>query len=178
MEIKASCINDLKAITALNRASLIKRKTNPKIMIILWSILTFAYVFSAVWQTIVFGKQTILLILTAVVVFLELFLLYGYFISPKKQYKVMAKTANTQNNYIFTEESFSISSNNDVFEGNSKIDYSALILTKETKEYIFLYVRKNLAYIVDKKTIEGGTVEALRNVLSKNLNKNYIICNY
>lgn len=51
--------------------------------------------------------------------------------------------------------------------------YSNIFKAYETKKYIFIYISKNSAYIINKKCIVGN-ISTLRKLLKKNIGKKYI----
>ena len=68
----------------------------------------------------------------------------------------------------------------------SKIDISTrviavcdnLLMVTNDKEATLANGFEELAFIVDKNTIEGGTVEEIRNKLSAFVTNKYIVCKY
>ena len=45
-------------------------------------------------------------------------------------------------------------------------------------DYFFLYQTNNQAFLVDKSTVEGGSVDDIRNKLSSFVKDKYYICKY
>ncbi len=178
MEIKASCLYDLKTITALTRASLSKGKTNPIVFLVLWCVVTVLYIVASFLVQEPLYAIIATRILTIFIAATTLRVLYYYFLLPKKQYKAMANTQNTQNTFVFEEDKFSVSSSNKSLDEKGVFNYDVLLKVKETKEYLILYIRKNTAFVVDKSTFENGTSEDLQKTLKPMLGKKYIICNY
>ena len=84
----------------------------------------------------------------------------------------------TENEYVFGEDFFLVSSANQVFQSQGRVDYSLLACAYETSEYFFLYQTKNQVFVVDKSTVEGGTALDIRNKISATLEKKYILCKY
>lgn len=178
MEIKASCLYDLKTITALTRSSLSKGKTNPIVFLVLWSVVTVLYIITSFLIQEPLYLVIAARILTIFVAVSECRVLYYYFLLPKKQFKAMANTQNTQNTFVFEEDKFSVTSSNKSLEEKGIFNYDVLLKVKETREYLILYIRKNVAFVVDKSTFENGTSEDLQKTLKPMLGKKYITCNY
>lgn len=178
MEIKASCIYDEKAITALNRASFIQGKSNPKILIIIFSIFSLVLITEFIYLYLNYDLNTASLMLTLLALAINSFLFYGYFIMPKRQCKMMAKTANLKNTYIFKDDYFQSFADNEYMESNEKSNYSVLVSVKETKDYFFLYIKKNTAFIVDKSSLDIDDLEKLQSKFSELLGKKYYKCKY
>lgn len=178
MEIKASCVYNKEAIKALSRASLMKGKTHPAILLVIFGVFTVAYVTSLILQIINGELDYLSLFLTVFAIGIDLFFFYMYFLLPGKQYKMMAKTADLKNAYVFTDECFMIFSDNEYIEAKEKINYPVLVSVKETKDYLLLYIRKGTAFIVDKRTFENDEFFSVQSKLVEVLGKNYIICNY
>ena len=65
-----------------------------------------------------------------------------------------------------------------VYNGQAEIEYTLFLKAYETSRYLFLYQTRKQIFIVDKNTIEGGTVEDLRNLLSAVLKDKYFLCAY
>ena len=64
------------------------------------------------------------------------------------------------------------------YNGEAEIEYSVFIKIYETSKYFFLYQTNNQVFLVDKSTIEGGSVEGIRNKLSSFVKDKYFICKY
>lgn len=178
MEIKASCAYDEKAITALNRASFIQGKSNPKILIIIFSIFSLVHITGFIYQCLNYGFITASLALTLFALAINSFLFYGYFIMPKRQCKLMAKTANLKNTYIFKDDYFQSFADNEYIESSEKSNYSVLVSVKETNDYFFLYIRKNTAFIVDKSSLNIDDLNKLQSKFAELLGKKYYKCRY
>ena len=178
MEIKAKGKLDFKAIKALTHLTMFK-KANPKksflTLLIILTVLTGILVF----EMIFFSDYTLLLSLTlSLDFFLVLLLCYSYFLLPKITYKSMAKMKDAENEYIFYDGFLKGFTKINEYNAEARIEYSSLVKVYETSKYLFLYQTKQQAYIVDKSTIEGGTVEEIRNNISAFLKDKYIICKY
>ena len=105
-------------------------------------------------------------------------ILYMWFFYPKVRYNALAKMKQTQNEYNFTDEKIFVTTTGAEYNGEAEIEYSLFVKVYETTKYLFLYQTNNQVFIVDKSTIEGGTVEKIRNKLSSFVKDKYIICKY
>ena len=176
MEIKAKCKYDYETCKAVSRIDAY-RKSNPKkvvvsraIFCIALMVLNFAVAASGdidIGYTIAIAAILVLLI--------DMFM---YFAMPKIQYNSMSKMKNVGNDYIFRDEEFMVSSASEDFSGQNVTKYAILVKAYETEKYFFIYISKRQLFAVDKATIEGGTVEEIRNKLSSVLGKKYIRCKY
>ena len=177
MEIKAKCKADLNSIRALVHLGMFK-KGSPKTHMIVWTI---AYGFLAmllIGENLLFGADSFLLLLLGLLVLIYLWVCFLYFVMPRIRYKAMANMKDTENEYVFCEDFFLVSSANQVFQSRGRVDYSLLVCAYESSDYFFLYQTKNQVFVVDKSTIEGGTALDIRNKLSTVLQKKYILCKY
>jgi len=177
MEIKATSTYDLKTLKAFVRLNMF-RKANPKKRMIIWGIIALLLTILIIAELITFGNSSGLLISLIVLWFAIGWYCYIYFLLPKIRYKATCKFADLKNNFIFTENQFEVFSNSDSYNGSCNMEYSMIFKVMETSEYIFIYQNKLQAYIVDKSTLEGGTIEQLRNLIINIIGKKYIICNY
>lgn len=116
--------------------------------------------------------------LLAVFVIVILLQIYMYFGLPKIRYKSVDKFVNLQNNFIFTEKNMIVSSDMGDYSGTTNIEYSILFKVMETSEYFFVFIQKQQVFLVDKSTVQGGTIEDVREVIKNALGKQYIICKY
>ena len=85
---------------------------------------------------------------------------------------------NADNQYIFCDDVLKAFTKSREYNGESEIAYSLFVKVYETSKYLFLYQTNNQVFIVDKNTIEGGTVEEIRNKLSAFVTNKYIVCKY
>ena len=177
MEIKAKCKYDLDSVKALTHLTMYK-KSDPRKRLIFWST-AFAIIFIIIiLEIIAFDFDTILAVVLGVEIFGLLLMYFWYFIIPKIQYKSLAKMQNVENQYIFCDNVLKIFTKSQEYNGEAEIEYSLFVKVYETSRHLFLYQTNNQVFIVDKKTIEGGTVEEIRNKLSAFAPNKYIVCKY
>ena len=177
MEIKAKCKYNLDSVKALTHLTMYK-KADPGKRLIFWST-AFAIFFIIIFlEIIAFGFDTILAVLLGVEIFGLLMIYFWYFIIPKIQYKSLAKMQNVENEYIFCDNVLKTFTKSQEYNGEAEIEYSLFVKVYETSKYLFLYQTNNQVFIVDKSTVEGGTVEEIRKKLSTFVKDKYIICKY
>ena len=176
MEIKAKCKFDFDSIRALTHLSLFK-KANPKKRLLTWSIISAILAVVIILEMIVFSDAMLieLLCVAGVLFLLECYL---YFLLPKIRYKALAKMKDAENEYIFCDNVLKTFTKSQEYNGEAQIEYSLFVKVYETSRYLFLYQTNNQVFIVDKNTIEGGTVEEIRNKLSAFATNKYIVCKY
>ena len=90
----------------------------------------------------------------------------------------LAKIQNVENQYIFCDNVLKTFTKSQEYNGQAEIEYSLFVKVYETSRHLFLYQTNNQVFIVDKNTIEGGTVEEIRNKLSAFAPNKYIVCKY
>ena len=83
-----------------------------------------------------------------------------------------------QNEYIFCNDELKAFTKSVEYNGEVAIEYSFFVKVYETTKYLFLYQTNNQVFIVDKNTVEGGTIEEIRNKLSAFVKDKYILCKY
>lgn len=183
MEIKASCVYDYKVTKALARLGVFKRK-NPRKQMIFFAIVYAVWLVITIVSLVFLGADTFILILMAVGLFIGLWYAYLYFLLPKKCYKGMGKMRDAKNEFVFYEDRISVSTvvcdeqKNIGYSGESQIEYSLLKSVYETSEYIFLYISRGQAFVVDKSTLTPSGLGCVKNVLSGILSNRYFVCNY
>ena len=101
-----------------------------------------------------------------------------YFVLPKKQYEAMGNMQNAVNHYVFDDETITVKTVTDQYNGEAIINYSALVKAYETQKYIFFYQIDNSAYIVDKSSVSGGSADELKAKLVSFIGDKYCICKY
>ncbi len=177
MDIKAKSKYDYEAIRALIRISAFK-KDNPKVVYIVSVVYGLSLAMIITVAGMFYGWMNMYNYLLGVIVFILLLMNWAYFWLPKITYNKMVEFRNLENEFTFLDDSLKIISKNGKYTGEAEFKYSILPKVIENSKYILVYQNKSQAYIVDKSTIEGGTVEELRNVLQAKINGKYIICKY
>ncbi|MBR4863939.1 MAG: YcxB family protein [Oscillospiraceae bacterium] len=177
MEIKAKCKYDFDSVKALTHLTMYK-KADPKKRLIFWSAAFLILSIIIILEIVAFSMDTILLILLGVNILFLFLIFFWYFIIPRIQYKSLAKMQNVENEYMFGDNVLKVFSKSQEYNGEAQIEYSFFVKVYETTKYLFLYKTNNQVFVVDKSTIEGGTVEEIRNKLSAFVKDKYIICKY
>lgn len=176
MEITATSIYDQKTVTALTYASMFK-KHNPKKRMILFAALDGIIIAVSILMLFLFDDRSPiqLLCLGAVLILMQC---YICLLLPKIQYRSMGKFAESCHVFHFTDDTVIITSSIDDYNGSCSIAYHMLYQVMETSEYLFLCQNKRQAFVVDKSTVQGGTVSELRAKLANIPGLRYILCNY
>lgn len=177
MEIRAKCKFDKDSIRALTHLSTFK-KFNPKKTVITRIILCFVLLLIIAAEPIAFGFDVfsiIFIVVDLLVISIDCFMYFGF---PKIQYKALAKMKDAENEFVFCDNVIKVFSKSQEYNGEAEFEYSLLVKVYETSRHLFLYQTNNHVYIVDKSTIEGGTVDEIRNKLFAFVNDKYILCKY
>lgn len=176
MEITATSKYDRKTITALVHVSSFK-KHNPKKCLILFAVLTGLIITESILMLLLFGGELpiLLLCLSAVIILMQC---YIYIFLPKIQYRSMGKFAESCNNFLFNDDTVIITSSGGEYNGSCSIAYHMFYQIIETGEYLFLCQNKRQMFVVDKSTVQGGTVIELCTKLANIPGLKYILCNY
>ena len=85
---------------------------------------------------------------------------------------------NVENEYIFCDNVLKTFTKSQQYNGEAEIEYSLFVKVYETTRYLFLYQTNNQVFVVNKSTIEGGTIEDIRHKLTAYVKDKYIICKY
>ena len=177
MKIRAKCRFDFDSIRALTLLTMFK-KANPKKRLIFWSVAYAILFVIIILEIIVFGMDSILLVLLGVEILWLMLMCFWYFIIPRIQYKALAKMKDAENEYIFCDNVLKTFTKSREYNGEAEIEYSLFVKVYETSRHLFLYQTNNQVFIVDKNTIESGMLEEIRNKLSSFVKDKYIICKY
>ena len=95
------------------------------------------------------------------------------FIDAKRYYNSLGSMKDTVTEYTFYDDYFHAISNVEGMSGENHTKYCMIEKVIEKPEYIYIFQTKRQAFIVDKSTITGGTVEDIRNKLMPILQKKY-----
>ncbi len=166
MEIKASSVYDKKTITAYTKQHSSGYKL---LLIILFSILGFIDIVN------LYGVIASTLSISTFVFYLAItvfFVLYVYIFIPRLNYKLHKTPTDTVNEYIFYDTKLSAASTAKGITGTTEVEYTALHHIIETKEYLYLYISRAKALIVDKSTIENNGIEQIRAAIASQIKAN------
>lgn len=176
MEIKAKCKLDYDACRALAHLNMF-RKANPKKQFMAWVIFTVIFALAMVFAMIIFHDVEFLEYLCLLMVCF-LLMCFMYFVIPKISFKNMVRMQEAVNEYIFCDDVIKAFTKSPEYNSEAIIEYSLFVRVYETSKYLFLYQTNNQVFCVDKDTIEGGTIEEIRNKLTAYVKNKYIICKY
>ncbi len=177
MEVQAAATYEYDALRALVHLSAY-RKANPKTYLIAWVVSSLLFI-TAITFFLVFVENDIYMqAMLIVFVLIICFNLFFYFMVPKTHLKAQGSHVGIKNLYIFRDDELEVKSSGKDINGCSTLKYTTLFKVMETSKYFFLFQYRAGAFIVDKSTIEDGTADDIRKVLSDALGKKYIRCRY
>lgn len=133
-------------------------------LIALCAVVLIILSFSIVNGTIVLRSIPFLVIGAAVWPFYVI-LLKILFMVQNKKFK------NTTLDYTFTDQKIYISGQSESTHEETEMFYTNLAKVRQTKKYIYLYLDKNSALIVDKKGFTSGSSEKVMGLLNLKFNK-------
>lgn len=175
MQLKAKCTFDFDLCKAFVHVTFYK-KANPK-KAFAFSLAFYLILLFATTAELILFKDPLSVGLLLVGVLLTTYVFFLYFGMPRIQYKSLAKMKDIENTYTFCDDAFKVSSKSDEYNSETQIAYSMLLKVYESSEYFFLYHASYQCFIVKKSSIEGGSVDDLRNKLYSVVKK-YNICHY
>lgn len=166
MEIKASSTFDSATLTEFNISHFFKKCPKKEIFGYALS-LTISALFIAL-ICVFLPEDSILNVLyyilrifsaiCALALAVSIFALY----TAKKAYSRAGKMKDVKNEYVFSDNGIQETSIGNGFESKTAFAYTDIIKVVETKNFFFLYISKQQAYIIDKQTLIGGTAEELK----------------
>lgn len=177
MNIKASCTFDYESIRAFVHFTMFK-KAEPKKRILIWSIVYTVLTLVIAVEMLLFGGDLVLIGLLGVCLLILFYGFFAYFILPKIRYKALGKIKGTVNNYIFSDDSLTVMSQSDEFNGESSFKYSMFTRVWETSRYLFMFQNNSQAFLIDKTTVTDGSFDDIKTKLSEFPNIKYIVCKY
>ena len=177
VEIRAKCRYDFDSIKALTHLSAYK-KSDPKKAMQLRAGLCSVLLFAIIAEHITIGLHLLAIILISAVLIVLLLDLFMYFVLPKIQFKALAKMRAVENDYLFCDNVLKITTKSEEYNGEAEIEYSLFVKVYETSKYFFIYQTGNQVLLVDKSTVDGGSVDDIRNKLSSFVKNKYYICKY
>ncbi len=163
MEIKASSVYDKKTIIAYTKQSMKRFKP---LYIILYILFGFMFIVN-LYDIIALDASISVLI--APIFICAFFLLCIYVFLPKFNYKMQKTTTDTVNEYTFYDTKLVAISTAKGITGTSEVEYSTLNRVLETKDYIYMYIAKDKAMIIDKSTITNGSIEEIRYAITSQI---------
>ena len=153
-------------------------KRNPLKMFVIHSLISLLLIGVVLLEMHLLGANTELIGLLVAAIILLLLDLFWYFVMPWARYRALGQLRGCTNEYTFTEDSIRLTSYDNGFSGESRIDYKVLYRCIETSAYFYIFQTKSQAFIVDKSTMEAGNHLLLRQKLQPILEKKYQIYKY
>ncbi len=162
MEIKASAVYSKEAIVKFSSCQIKDNKAIVIATVVISVLCLFISIISITGQ--LYFEGILLLLLVA------FFWFYTFYLLPRINYKQnVRKFGEIKQDYIFTDKKLIATTDSCGTKGTAETEYASLIKIVETNEYWYIYLTKAQAMIVDKSTVDGGTVEDLRALLVKNI---------
>ena len=87
------------------------------------------------------------------------------FIIQNKKFK------KTSLEYVFTDQKIMVSGKNETTNEQTELHYTDLVAVKQTKKFIYLYINKVSALVVDKSGFTSGSAEKLLSLIDLRCNK-------
>lgn len=169
MHITAVCTLNQKAVTALNRSSM-----NRKRLVLLCGVYLILFAFARINFLYHPEDDIFNWVIFAIVLFGAFLCCMLYIIMPRIQYKALSKQPCLTQQYTFTEDTMLVSACGEGVASESRLAYTALHKVVETKAYFFFYQSPASAFVVEKAALQGGTPEDLRALLQPVLQSRYI----
>lgn len=168
MKIKANGKNDYKAYKKLLKTS------SPLTMPFYWTLVVL-YTLTVIVTYVDLEQGKLIVNIPAIIFWflLDLVIILSVIGIPKRCYKSTKIADGIETEYVFEEDEFIARCEHKAYRTEAKVDYKILKNVYELNEYIFLFVSKRQAYIVEKDSISVDEVSVLRETLLKKIGKNY-----
>lgn len=177
MKIKAKSKFDYKTTKAFVRAGLF-RKSSPARKLAFYCVIAVLLAAIASLEIYFLGSSPWLIAVMFMAALLLLFELYLYFIAPRLRYNALGQLKGCVNEFVFHDDYMMVTSKDNGYDGESRIDYKVLSKVIETSKYFYIFHSRNQGMIVEKATVTGGTCLELRNLLQEMLKDRYQIYKY
>lgn len=177
MNITVNCTYDKKAITTFARSGLYKKADPRKRFIEFIAIALFCIMCVAI-TVAVGGFDSKALIPIALFALILLLQLYIYLILPRIIFNARKNLGNVRQTLTFTDDEIISLSSSDEFGATEKISYNIPVSIRETKNYVFFYITKQSAYIIDKSGISDTDLTELHKLFALRFGEKYTILNY
>jgi len=125
---------------------------------------------------LIFGlviNALVYILVGALILIVLIRLINDNYLKPKKMF-ANNKIRTTEVNYIFTKNAFRIPQEG--ADDSGHIKYDQLMKVYETKEIYYLYLQKNVCYLVSKQGFQNNDVDIFAQHLKEILGKRYIVC--
>lgn len=177
MNITVNCTYDKKAITTFARSGLYKKSDPRKRFIAFIAIALFCIMCVAI-TVAVGGFDSKALIPIALFALILLLQLYIYLILPRIIFNARKNLGNVRQTLTFADDEIISLSSSDEFGATEKISYNIPVSIRETKNYVFFYITKQSAYIIDKSGISDTDLTELHKLFALRFGEKYTILNY
>lgn len=177
MNIKAKSKFNYKTVKAFTHAEVF-RKSHPLKKMLTYCLTAVLLAAVLILEMYLLGPSVLLFVLLAASGILLLLELYLYFILPRLRYRALGEMKGCENAFHFLEDEFRVTSNDNGYRGESRVQYKVLHRVVETSQYMFLYQNMSRTYIVEKSSVSGGTPLELREKLQSILKDRYMIYKY
>ncbi len=114
--------------------------------------------------TLISGNKEIIPTMVIFIALEILVIAYDIFF-PHLSYLLTKITNNVEEKHLFLDDSFTVETKGKNLTSSATVKYDLLKKVYEDKEYFYIYISKNQAYIVDKATVSDGSEGELRNRL-------------
>ena len=111
-------------------------------------------------------EGTIYLFLSVLMIFLPVFFVIVVSISTNSTYKKSPAFFNSGIGFSFYEDYFTVLTTG-MMSGTTNIQYGAIYCVYQTKDYFYLYLQQNQAFLLDKASFTTGSPEDLAVLLKK-----------
>lgn len=177
MQITASATYDRKTIKTFTRSNIFRKADPKKMLRLLIALLCIAFPM-LVFAFFLDPDDTLLPTLAVWLLVIVLCLIFLYVVVPNLQYKALYKRADSTITYVFSEDSFIANTHGDAYSATSTFTYSNLYRVKETSKYLFLFIDKRQAFIVELSTMDAASSLLLRKKLRSVLGNAYLIYSF
>lgn len=151
--------------SVLNRRSRLNRFLNVAMITVSIIMLLFF-----ILMTSVSGFDMFITVVTILIVLLDATCFFFRVIFPKIASK-KASVDLTEVSFRFKEDEIEIEAKKPNFTENATVRYEGIIDFRENKNYFYLFIAKNQAYIVDVNRLENSNPSYLRNFLMEKCKK-------
>lgn len=166
MEIRGKSTYDWQSVKKFQNFSFFKRR---KWLFVLWTFAFVLSIFGFIVEIITDNFDSDSATRLILLVFVALWLAFMVGIYPKIRYNKNKLIHNMENEFVFTEDGFTMCQHGDGTDSSSDMKYSVVFKVFEANEFFYIYLTKNQVYMVEKATIEGGSPYDLRELLIKNV---------
>ena len=101
-----------------------------------------------------------------------------YVSGPKKQYEALSKMKDELTEFVFYEDRYQSVTKSSLRSVVEEVDYCMLVKVIETSKYIVLFLGEATMEVVDKSTVNNGTVDDIRNKLKEYVRTNYLMADF